>query len=281
MLSYRHGFHAGNHADVIKHLVLVACLEYLAKKDKGFFYLDTHAGAGLYDLRHAWAQKNAEYRRGAELIYRAELKAPLLLHYQQLLRDFNEDDSQSLHFYPGSAAIALKLLRKQDSGRFAELQDTESAALAQLIAADRRFKLERSDGFALMKSLLPPVQRRGLVLIDPPYEVKSDYDHVLTALNEAHRRFANGVYLLWYPLLAGSSRGQQLQRACKRLPFTEQLHVQLQVAHESASGMYGSALAVINPPWQLAEQLQACRPELESLLSPAHETVRLHIEALV
>lgn len=266
MLSYRHAFHAGNHADVLKHFVELELLRYLAQKDKPFWYIDTHAGAGCYALDSAYAAKNAEYESGiARLWETTDLPAPLA-GYVALVRQLNPDGA--LRLYPGSPLVAQSILREQDRMRLFELHPTDYELLQQnFFGQGTRVLLQKADGFTALKALLPPPPRRALVLIDPPYEEKQDYRRVVDALQEGLKRFATGTYAVWYPLLQ-RSEAQQLAEKLKRLPVQNWLHVALSVQTLSADGfgMHGSGLFIINPPWTLHATLQAVMPRLVSLL---------------
>jgi len=257
MLSYRHAFHAGNHADVLKHSTQVLILEYLKKKDKPFWYIDTHAGAGVYSLASAEAQKNAEFAGGIERLWHDAARPAELAAYFDAIAAFNPDGR--LRNYPGSPGFAAQLLREQDRLRLFELHPQDHAALSAYLARDRRVLISASDGFNGLKALLPPPPRRALVLIDPPYELKEDYQRVVAALSDAQRRFANGIYLLWYPLLS-RAEAQRLPEDLLALGLPA-LRAELQVGEPVGEfGMYGSGVFVINPPWMLADQLGQCLP---------------------
>lgn len=266
MLSYRHAFHAGNHADVLKHFVEVQLLRYLAQKDKPFWYIDTHAGAGCYELNSAYAIQNAEYESGiARLWQRTDLPATLE-DYVTLIKRLNPDGQMRL--YPGSPWIAMEILREQDRMRFFELHPSDSALLRENFAHDSsQVLISQSDGFAALKAMLPPPPRRALVLIDPPYEDKQDYQRVVHALREGLKRFANGVYAVWYPQLQ-RAEARQLPEQLKQLPVKSWLHVALNVQAPSADGfgMYGSGMFILNPPWILHEVLQEVMPYLANAL---------------
>ncbi len=267
MLSYRHAFHAGNHADVLKHFVELLLLRYLAQKDKPFWYIDTHAGAGCYALDSGYAAKNAEFESGiARLWQRDDLPQPLA-EYVELVKRLNPDGQ--LKLYPGSPLVALELLREQDRMRLFELHPTDSEILQQNFAGhDAQALVQRADGFGALKALLPPPPRRALVLIDPPYEDKQDYKRVVTALQEGLKRFANGVYAVWYPQLQ-RNEARQLPEQLKKLPVKSWLHVALsvQAPAEDGFGMYGSGMFVINPPWTLHEVLRDTIPCLVNHLA--------------
>ncbi len=203
MLSYRHAFHAGNHADVLKHFIEVQLLRYLAQKDKPFWFIDTHAGAGCYSLDSGYAAQNAEYESGiARLWGREDLPAPLA-EYVALVKRINPDGQ--LKLYPGSPLVAVESLRGQDRMRLFELHPADSEILRENFAAHgSKVLIQAADGLGGLKALLPPPPRRALVLIDPSYEDKQDYQRVVSALREGLKRFAGGMYAVWYP---------QLQRA--------------------------------------------------------------------
>lgn len=267
MLSYRHAFHAGNHADVLKHLVLTQILQYLNLKDKAWWYVDTHAGAGVYDLSSEYARKNAEYETGiARLWGRADLPEALA-DYLAIVRGLNPDGR--LRLYPGSPWIASRLMRPQDRLRLFELHPTDGRLLRQTFAdLVRQVRIEAADGFAGLKAVLPPLARRGLTLIDPAYEVKTDYRAVFQALKAGLERFATGIYAVWYPLLP-RHEARELPQRLRRLPGIRWLDVTLTVRAPAAEGlgMHGSGLFVVNPPWTLADTLAAVLPWLTRVLA--------------
>jgi 23S rRNA (adenine2030-N6)-methyltransferase len=262
MLSYRHAFHAGSHADVLKHFILVQLLQYLNNKDKPYWVIDTHAGAGLYALDQGYAAQNAEYKGGiAKLWARNDLPAPLA-DYVTLVRSVNADNG--LKTYPGSPMLAQHLIRRDDRLRLFELHPTDSQHLQDNFAdAGRQVKMEMTDGFAGLKALLPPPPRRGLILIDPPYEEKQDYQRVVKALDEALKRFVTGTYAVWYPMLQRQESIQFVDQL-KRLPVQDWLHVGLTVHTPALDGygMHGSGMYIINPPWTLKQTLQTVMPFL-------------------
>ncbi|HUX90898.1 MAG TPA: 23S rRNA (adenine(2030)-N(6))-methyltransferase RlmJ [Gallionellaceae bacterium] len=266
MLSYRHAFHAGNHADVLKHFIEVQLLRYLAQKDKPFWYIDTHAGAGCYALDTGYATQNAEYESGiARLWRRDDLPAPLA-EYVSLVKRLNPDGQMKL--YPGSPLVAQELLREQDRMRLYELHPTDHEILQENFAAQAQSVLiQKADGFGALKALLPPPPRRALVLIDPPYEEKQDYQRVVKALQEGLKRFANGVYAVWYPQLQ-RAEARQLPGELKQLPVKSWLHVALSVQAPSAEGfgMHGSGMFILNPPWTLHSELKQVMPYLVKVL---------------
>ncbi len=262
MLSYRHAFHAGNHADVLKHFIEVQLLRYLAQKDKPFWYIDTHAGAGCYTLDSGYAMQNAEYEGGiARLWACGDLPAPLA-EYVALVKHLNPDGQ--LKLYPGSPLVALELLRKQDRMRLFDLHPSDGEILRENFAGhETRVLIQIADGFGALKSLLPPPPRRALVLIDPPYEDKQDYRHVTAALREGLKRFAGGVYAVWYPQLQ-RAESRELPEQLKQLPVKSWLHVafSVQTPSKEGFGMHGSGMFIVNPPWILHGMLQEAMPYL-------------------
>ncbi|GAB3376860.1 23S rRNA (adenine(2030)-N(6))-methyltransferase RlmJ [Spongiibacter taiwanensis] len=261
MLSYRHGYHAGNHADVLKHLTQVLILDHMLEKDTAISYLDSHAGAGLYDLGSTFAIKNREFDGG---IGRLASLDPVPAEIQRYLAVVAQCRQGQPNLYPGSPAIALAMLRPQDRAHLFELHPKDADALQRRFY--RRAKINQSDGFAGIKGLLPPPSRRALVLMDPPFEIKSDYQKACQSLRDSRKRFAGGVYALWYPLL---DRPESIGMAAALADIAPDnwLHCSLSVAPLGSGGMVGSAMYVINPPWKLAEQLKSALPVLADALA--------------
>lgn len=266
MLSYRHAFHAGNHADVLKHFLQVQLLEYLAQKEKPFWYIDTHAGAGCYELDSGYALQNAEFLNGIGRLWERDDLPSSLARYVAVVKNLNPDGQ--LKLYPGSPLIASELLRTQDKMRLFELHPTDSEILKQNFSGNRGgILIEAADGFAALKGLLPPPTRRALILIDPPYEEKTDYQRVITALTDSLKRFANGVYAIWIPLLQRAD-AIALPGKLKVLPVKSWLYAELRVRQAGVDGfgMHGSGMFVINPPWTLRGELQVAMPYLVRIL---------------
>jgi 23S rRNA (adenine2030-N6)-methyltransferase len=262
MLSYRHAFHAGNHADVLKHFIEVQLLQYLSQKDKPFWYIDTHAGAGCYALDSGYATQNAEYESGIARLWDRDDLPAALADYVALVKGINPDGQMKL--YPGSPLVAQELLRGQDKMRLFELHPTDSDILQENFSGQgSQVLMQQADGFGALKALLPPPPRRALVLIDPPYEDKQDYRRVVSALGEGLKRFANGVYAVWYPQLQ-RAEARELPEQLKQLPVKSWLHVALSVQGPSGDGfgMHGSGMFVLNPPWTLHGVLQEVMPYL-------------------
>ena len=267
LFSYRHGFHAGHHADVLKHVVLVQMLAYLTAKETPLWVVDTHAGAGAYSLESKFARKLGEFKDGIGRLWGQSALPPALAEYVHQVKKINPDGA--LRSYPGSPQIALQMMRSGDRLRLFELHTTECQLLQiHFRGAGRRVAVQAADGFAGLKTLLPPPSRRGLVLIDPSYEDKADYRKVVETMSDALRRFATGTYAVWYPQVQ-RQEAQDLPGQLKKLAAGDWLQVSLTVkaAAEDGLGLNGSGLFIFNPPWNLAATLQAVMPALVKLLS--------------
>ena len=267
-MNYRHAYHAGNFADVVKHAVLCRVLAHLREKPTAFRVIDTHAGAGRYDLEGPEAGKTLEWRDGIERLMRAELAPPiraLLAPYLDAVAALNPDGR--LTAYPGSPALALMLLRRQDRLIACELEPRAAAALEGELASDARAKAIAIDGWTALSAYVPPIERRGLVLIDPPFEQPREFARIADGLSAAHRKWPTGIYLLWYPIkdqaeVAGFARG------LARLGIAKMLRVELILPTAGAgTSLRGSGLIVVNPPWTLQGELKALLPVLAEVMS--------------
>ena len=254
-MNYRHVYHAGNFADVLKHVVLIALIEALKTKQTPFAVLDTHAGAGRYSLASEEALKTGEFRDGVMRLLAAE-RLPTLVHaYLNLVRPQN-----GVQHYPGSPLIAAQLLRDSDRLILCEVQDTEVESLRQLFARDGRVAVHQRDGYQAMAALLPPAEKRGLVLIDSPFEAQEQEFRIIEgALAAAHKRFANGVYAVWYPI--------KLRQSV--LPFHRWLKESEICVHpdNSALRLNGCGMAIINAPYKLDRTLAEMLPTLATTLA--------------
>lgn len=269
MLSYRHAFHAGNFADVLKHLILIEILEYLKKKETPFCYIDTHAGAGKYHLTGGYASQNREFENGIGKLWQRDDLPECVAAYVNLVKKFN--NNTQLTRYPGSPCIAKKLLRPNDRLLLYELHSTDYHLLAATAGKDRRIQLFHADGFNGCLKVLPPNERRGLILIDPSYEIKSDYRQVPEILVKMHQRFATGIYAVWYPVI-DRSRNQQLEKAILSSAVKNAQLFELSVYGDTGGhGMTSSGLIVVNPPWTLVAKMQATLPWLADKLGNAGE----------
>ncbi|MFD0669493.1 23S rRNA (adenine(2030)-N(6))-methyltransferase RlmJ [Ramlibacter sp. MAHUQ-53] len=286
MFSYRHAFHAGNHADVLKHLVLIATLKHLVQKPAALLAVDTHAGAGLYRLDDDYASTSGEADDGIRKLLAADLPepAPALADYLEVVRSFNHEGR--LKLYPGSPFVIQKFLREEarDRLKLFEMHPTDSQALAAHVAqlrAGRQVAVTRADGFESLKALLPPPSRRGLVLVDPSYEIKSDYAKVSACLEDSIKRFATGTYAVWYPIIP-RPEAHELPRRLKTLanqagkPW---LHATLSIGQRDEplqpkvpgegprrQGLAASGMFLVNPPHTLKPALAAALPQLVAAL---------------
>lgn len=277
MLSYRHAFHAGNHADVLKHLVTIQLLRYLGQKDTSYMVIDTHAGAGVYALDGGYASKNAEFETGISRLWDRKDLPPAVAEYVDVVRQLNPDGK--LRYYPGSPYCADAVMREQDRLRLFELHPSDGKILTdnfRRLEAERnprgngrgkRVMIQLGDGFLGLKALLPPPSRRGVVLIDPPYEVKEDYRHVKNTIEDALTRFSTGTYAVWYPLL-NRMESRQMPDKLKRMKANGWLNVTLTVKTPSPDGfgLHSSGMFVINPPWTLEPMLKELMPYLVKVL---------------
>jgi 23S rRNA (adenine2030-N6)-methyltransferase len=288
MFSYRHGFHAGNHADVLKHMVLIAVLKHLTAKPTALTVVDTHAGAGLYRLDSDFAGTSGEAQDGIVKLLASPLAAeppPLLADYLQLVASFNPSGKKT-KIYPGSPFVTQAVLRQEarDKLWLFELHPTDSKALADHVAQledQRMVAIKREDGFEGLRALLPPPSRRGLVLIDPSYEIKNDYGRVSACIQESLKKFATGTFMVWYPVIP-RPEAHELPRRLKTL--TNQagkpwLHATLNIGQsperakthtpgekQLRPGLTASGVFLVNPPHTLKAALQAVLPQLVEVL---------------
>lgn len=297
-MNYRHAYHAGNFADVLKHITLALVIDYLKRKDAAFRVIDTHAGIGRYDLSSPEAQKTGEWRDGigrligpaAEPIDDPAL-AELLAPYRDVVRrqaglppeptGAHSGPSVSppaeggaiaeLDSYPGSPWLARRLLRPGDKLIANELHPDDNAALARLFARDKQVSVMGLDGWTALKSLLPPPERRGVILIDPPFEEAGELDRLVTGLEAAVKRFATGVYLLWYPI-KDPKPVARMQRRMAQLGLAKLMRIELSIGDDSDPGVLsGCGLIVVNPPYLLEQQLARILPELARRLTVCAE----------
>ena len=267
-MNYRHAFHAGSFADVIKHIVLVRILTYLQEKPAPFRVIDSHAGAGLYDLSGEEAQRSGEWLTGIARLMQARLSettVPLVAPYLDIVRSFNPQ--RGLTNYPGSPLIARALLREQDSLVACEVAP---AARKQLIAALRRDPQARVvdlDGWVGLPAFVPPKERRGVVLIDPPFEAKDEFERMAQGFIEAFAKWPTGIYVLWYPAKSRRATDTLAQQVAAAVPAGKVLRLEFSVAPQQADAALTSAgLLIVNPPWTLAAELKVILPELEKPL---------------
>ncbi len=252
-MNYRHIYHAGNFADVAKHVGLLYCLEALKRKDGPFFVLDSHAGRGVYDLQSPEARKSAEAERGIQQLVEKSLHAADLAGYFAALRARR---GKRLARYPGSPALIADALRPQDRALFFELLPAEARAADREISSAGRIRIDIGDGYAALKAHLPPVERRGLVLIDPPYESLDELKTMLRAFADAYRRWPSGIYLLWYPIRSAEQR-RQVHARFEALEIAKILYADLAIHPDDAGvGLAGSGLMIVNPPYGADDYLR-------------------------
>ena len=265
MLAYRHAFHAGNHADVLKHTLLTLVLRYMNQKAKPYRLIDTHAGAGGYSLEGRHALKKGEFTHGILPLWQRDDLPQAVADYVALVKQFNPDGM--LEQYPGSPAFAQMLLRPQDQLRLFELHPTDHRILASYIGEARGVEVYDTNGFDGLKGQVPPSSRRAVVLMDPSYEGHGDYSRVIASLREAIARFAEGVYVIWYPQVS-KLEAAQLPKRLEALAPNGWLHARLTVQQpdQQGFGLAGSGMFVINPPFTLHDEMLAVLPYLTEVL---------------
>ena len=271
-MNYRHAFHAGGFADVIKHIVLVRMLLYLQEKQAAFRVIDTHAGAGLYDLTGEEARRGGEWLTGIARIMQArfsETTLPLVTPYLDIVRAFNPD--RDLAAYPGSPLIARALLRPQDRLTACEVEPKARKHLIDALRRDTQARVVDLDGWLALPAFVPPNERRGLVLIDPPYEQKDEFERLAEGFAEAYAKWPTGSYLLWYPVKSRRATDTLARLVAEAVgaskPAGKALRLEFSVAPQSAdTALVSTGLLIVNPPWTLLGELKAILPELEKPL---------------
>lgn len=281
-MNYRHAFHAGNVADVFKHAVLCRILSYLTEKPSAFRVIDTHAGGGLYDLTTSEAQRGGEWQAGIGRLVTAaaagelpERAAVLLKPYLDVIGALNERGSVKI--YPGSPALTRAFLRADDRLIACEIEPKAEAQLERHLRNDGRIKVIAIDGWSAMTAYVPPPERRGLVLVDPPYEEEADFHRLSHTLGAAHRKWATGIYALWYPI-KGRGEADALAKRIRKLDIPKILRAELLVSPvKDQTRLNGSGLILVNPPWTLEGELQALLPVLAQLLArePGAGSIRI------
>jgi 23S rRNA (adenine2030-N6)-methyltransferase len=264
VLSYRHSFHAGNFADVLKHIVSTSIIDYMLKKDKAFCYLDTHAGCGAYSFQSIEALKTKEFNNGIFPLWgRTDLPAPVARYMEQIV-EFNAQSQ--LQHYPGSPSIALQMLRDIDRLFLFELHPNEFINMRSNFSGNRQIKMAKSDGLQGLIANMPPKERRGFMLIDPSYEIKTEYQQVVETLIQAVKRFATGTYALWYPVVNRATI-DKMEKAFKASGIKNIQLFELGIQADSDQlGMTSSGMIVINPPWTLKQEMQESLPFLAKVL---------------
>ena len=294
MLSYRHAFHAGNFADVLKHSTLALILDYFTLKQKGFSYIDSHSGAGMYRLSDEYAQKTGEFKQGiAKLINNDDLPEALVdyvniikqLNGANTAESYNDKESsgtnnininaENFDIYPGSPGIAKQFMRRQDAAHLFELHPADNQLLNEFCQRWNKARVSQSDGYKGTLGQLPPPTRRGIVLIDPPYELKEDYHKAVKTIIDGYKKFATGCYILWYPVVK-REHVKQMAEQFKASDLRNVLQVEYcQQADTEEYGMTGTGLFIVNPPWQLAKQLEEILAYMKRHLGNANTTTSL------
>lgn len=269
-MNYRHIYHAGNFMDVVKHVLLTALLNSLAKKETPYFYLDTHAGIGYYDLFSAMAKKTCEYENGIEKIIHASDPPAIIKQYLHCVHKLNNELSQarfaSLRYYPGSPMIARALIRGRDRMALCELHPEEYRTLQHNFAGDKQVAVHHQDGFLGLKAFLPPQERRGLVLIDPPFESPDEFPRIAHSLSHAMKRWETGIYAIWYPIKEQAALAPFF-RTLKENVSRPMLKVELTAYNELPGHVSGCGVIIINPPWQFDQTMDKTLPWLWKSLS--------------
>ena len=271
-MNYRHAFHAGSFADVVKHIVLVRILTYLHEKPAAFRVIDTHAGAGVYDLTGDEARRGGEWLTGIARLMQARLSvatAPLVKPYLDIVRAFNPQGD--LQAYPGSPLITRALLRPQDRLVACEVEASARKRLIDALRRDTQARVVDLDGWVALPAFVPPNERRGLVLIDPPYEQKDEFERLASGFEEAFAKWPTGIYVLWYPAKSRRATDALAQHVAAvveaRVGAKKSLRIEFSVAPQIAdAGLTSAGLLIVNPPWTLVSELKAILPELEKPL---------------
>lgn len=252
MLSYRHGYHAGNAADVLKHFILLYVLDYVKKKNKNFIFIDSHAGAGKYFISDPYMQKNKEYLQGIEKIFKINNDNIFLKNYLDLIKSINSNSD--LKIYPGSCYLAAKNLRIDDKLHFLELHPTEFFNLKKNFENDSRVIIENEDSYKRLNKLLPPKEKRAVILIDPSYELKEEYEKVSNMLLNCYKKFPLGVYIVWYPVLNNKKPESFVLNILKE-NYKNLSHIEM-ITDSSNDGIQGSGLFIINCPWSIEKDIK-------------------------
>lgn len=264
-MNYQHLFHSGNFADVCKHLSILLLLTHFKQKDNAFCYVETHAGAGLYDLHSDTAQHSAEYQHGIAQLWQQANKSPLLQNYCNIVAQFNAE--KQLRYYPGSPCLVQTQLREQDRAILAELAPTVVQQLKHTVATDKRFAIHQLDGYQAIKAFLPPAEKRGLILIDPPYETGKDFSQIITSVQYLHKHWRQAVVAVWYPIKNRTDTAEFHQQV-RTMGIHKILATELCIfPDDNALRLNGSGLLFFNPPWQFDNQMRQLFDELLPLLS--------------
>ena len=271
MLSYRHGYHAGNAADVLKHFTLIYVLDYVKKKDKNFIFIDSHAGAGKYSISDPYMQKNKEYLQGIEKIFKINNDDIFLKNYLNLIKLINFNSN--LKIYPGSCYLAAKRLSEDDNLHFIELHPTEFLNLKKNFEDVSRIIIENEDSYKRLSKLLPPKEKRAVILIDPSYELKDEYEKVSKMLSSCYKKFPLGVYIVWYPVLSNKKSESFVLNILKE-NYKNLSHIEM-ITDNSNDGMQGSGLFIINCPWSIEKDIKKSLETIFNCLKKSNDLSKL------
>lgn len=266
-MNYRHSYHAGNFADVFKHVILVELILALQHKPKAFCYLDTHAGAGYYDLATETAQKTREFESGISKLWQQQAVPDYLNHYWSLITTANQQQTQ-LRYYPGSPRMVRPLLRAEDRMVLTELHPEEAAELKREFRGDKQVAVHQLDGYQALKAFLPPSERRGLVFMDPPFEQTDEFDRIVAQVAMALTRWSSGIYAIWFPI-KDRQRVTKFYQALANSSGKPVLLAEFAIFPEdSPVGLNACGMVIINPPWQIEAKLTVVLQTLWQILSP-------------
>ena len=277
MLSYRHGYHAGNAADVLKHFTLIYVLDYVKKKDKNFIFIDSHAGAGKYSISDPYMQKNKEYLQGIEKIFKINNDDIFLKNYLNLIKLINSNSN--LKIYPGSCYLAAKRLSVDDKLHFIELHPTEFLNLKKNFEDDSRIIIENEDSYKRLIKLLPPKEKRAVILIDPSYELKDEYEKVSKMLSSCYKKFPLGVYIIWYPVLSNKKSESFVLNILKE-NYKNLSHIEM-ITDNSNDGMQGSGLFIINCPWSIEKDIKKSLETIFNCLKKSNDLSKLLFKNII
>ena len=277
MLSYRHGYHAGNAADVLKHFTLIYVLDYVKKKDKNFIFIDSHAGAGKYSVSDPYMQKNKEYLQGIEKIFKINNDDIFLKNYLNLIKLINSNSN--LKIYPGSCYLAAKRLSEDDKLHFIELHPTEFLNLKKNFENDSRIIIENEDSYKRLIKLLPPKEKRAVILIDPSYELKDEYEKVSKMLSSCYKKFPLGVYIIWYPVLSNKKSESFVLNILKE-NYKNLSHIEM-ITDNSNDGMQGSGLFIINCPWSIEKDIKKSLETIFNCLKKSNDLSKLLFKNII
>ena len=272
-MNYRHIYHAGNFADVFKHWILTLLLVKLTEKPTPFCVIDTHSGLGVYDLKHRHAQKTLEQESGIQRLLQAQLDPAFQPYYDVLSTNNNPSE-----VYPGSPKIIQTFLRKNDRLFAAELHEEDYLTLRENFRYDKRIKVLHKNGYDALKALLPPLERRGLVFIDPPFEKTDEFKQIIAVLQNGLERFAHGVYAIWYPIKE-QRLVQKFYMDLNKLPIDKYLYIEIHANESILNQLNSCGMVIINQPWQLEEKLRENMPRLLQYLKLENGSFKLYVQA--